>query len=498
MDKDYKTIAISEYSPFIFLRATKTEIEELKNNDKVFKIGLAHIEPITEYYSASDDFNDSFDSSGGINSNVTVNQNSTYVTRTNIVKSAGVTGTGIKIGQIETRVPNTSNPYLVGHSITKKDDCSLVDSHATEVAGIMVGSTGVAPNASLYSACLFRNYNDTDSNVVSNFVSGINWLISKNVDIINMSARTELNVYEYDTTARWLDAIIYMNDVVFVGASGNEVYANTISSPNTAFNVLTIGSIDYTGTSFAQAAIEAYKSDFSSYTTEAVSGAGAKIVNKPEIVVPGEDINYTGVYGGGVDGTSFSAPLVSGAAALLMQNNAAARNDFTLVKAVLSATARPIDGYYNNYSVSDPNWGKIYYNYHEKVGLGILDTKAAYDLLSWGQYRTSTVAVGTSNSYIYNNTLGNGMDVRVAIAWSKPNTATSINNISYGSDQMADLDLQIIGPNGEKIVKSISTYDNIEWIRFTTNNGYGQYKFKVINWDAYGNTIPTKFSMAWW
>lgn len=91
------------------------------------------------------------------------------------------------------------------------------------------------------------------------------------------------------------------------------------------------------------------------------------------------------------------------------------------------------------------------------------------------------------------------MDVRVAITWSKPNTATSIDNITnHGTDKVADLDLHIIGPNGEQIAKSRSTYDNVEWVQFVTAQGYGTYKFKVVNFATNGNSVPTKVSMAWW
>lgn len=46
--------------------------------------------------------------------------------------------------------------------------------------------------------------------------------------------------------------------------------------------------------------------------------------------------------------------------------------------------------------------------------------------------------------------------------------------------------------------KSISSYANVEWVNFVTAQGYGTYKFKIINWDSRGNSVPTKVSMAWW
>ena len=181
-----------------------------------------------------------------------------------------------------------------------------------------------------------------------------------------------------------------------------------------------------------------------------------------------------------------------------MQKVPATKNDFQSIKVALFVTARPMNGYGKQTGVSD-GFPLTYYHYNDEVGLGLLDTKAAYDLLRWNQYRNFTVTGGSQDSYTFYNTLSNGRSVRVAITWSKPNTGISFSNITnYGTDNVADLDLHILGPNGDKVVLSGSAYDNVEWVDFTTNSGYGAYQFKVVNFATNGNYVPTKVSMAWW
>lgn len=174
------------------------------------------------------------------------------------------------------------------------------------------------------------------------------------------------------------------------------------------------------------------------------------------------------------------------------------KNDFQAIKVALFVTARPMNNYPKTTGSSD-GFPVTYYHYNNETGLGILDTKAADDLLRWGQYRSFNVTGGSQDSYTFYNTLSNGKNIRVAITWSKPNTASSYSNINnYNTDIVADLDLHILGPNGVKIVQSGSAYDNVEWVNFVTNQGYGAYQFKVVNFTSNGNYVPTKVSMAWW
>lgn len=116
----------------------------------------------------------------------------------------------------------------------------------------------------------------------------------------------------------------------------------TLTIPSTAGRVISVG---------------AYNSRYMSYAD--FSGRGyTRVVNavKPDLAAPGVDIRTTAVGGGYVNrtGTSFAAPFVTGAAALMMEWGIVRGNDPFLygekVKAYLRKGARPLLGgeYPNN------------------------------------------------------------------------------------------------------------------------------------------------------
>lgn len=476
LEGDYDITYVSQFSPFIFMNVNKDQLQKLIENESVNTINYISDEPLVLDYE---------------NSSITraaIQNNAITATRINVVKNAGKTGSGIRIGQLELSNPNTSNSTLSGKSITKRTtNCSTASdsvTHATEVAGIMIGSNGVAPSASLYSACTTSQ---------SDFASAVEWLINQNVDIINMSAGFSKG--GYTSLDRWIDAITYMHDILFVKSSGNNsTPKNNVTSPGYSYNSFTVGNLNYTGSSYVDAmnASRAATSCYSEYGYLTLN-------NTPDLVVPATNVNYTNAYNGATSGTSFAAPLVAGANALLMQQSSSAKNNFLVAKAAIFASSRPLNNYPKKRNDGSGGFNIVYNHINNEVGVGMLDTKAASDLLSWSQYRTSTINVGDANTaYVFNNTLGNGMDVRVSLTWSRPVNCSSFDNCTGSSDRAADLELWIIGPNGEQIAKSNAEFDNVEWLNFVSNSGYGTYKFKVINWNSNGNQSATKFAMAWW
>lgn len=123
----------------------------------------------------------------------------------------------------------------------------------------------------------------------------------------------------------------------------------TLTIPSTSSRIITVGAYD--------SLINAY-ADF--------SGRGSRMLPylKPDLVAPGVNI-VAPVPGGGyspVTGTSFAAPFVSGAAALLMQWGIIKGNDPYLygekVKAYLRRGAQPLQGY-GEYPNEDVGWGKL-------------------------------------------------------------------------------------------------------------------------------------------
>ena len=111
----------------------------------------------------------------------------------------------------------------------------------------------------------------------------------------------------------------------------------TLTIPSAAFRVISVGAYNSRTLSYA---------DFSGRGFLDVRGVG-----KPDLAAPGVNIHTTQAGGGYTDvtGTSFAAPFVTGAAALLMEWGIVRNNDPYLygekVKAYLRRGARPLPGF---------------------------------------------------------------------------------------------------------------------------------------------------------
>lgn len=118
----------------------------------------------------------------------------------------------------------------------------------------------------------------------------------------------------------------------------------SLTIPSTAAKVITVGAYDFIYDSYADFSGRGYAD-----TSRTVGVVTAGLV-KPDLVAPGVDISAPDVYGGytSVTGTSFATPIVTGAAALLMEWGIVQGNDEFLygekVKAYLRAGAQPLRG----------------------------------------------------------------------------------------------------------------------------------------------------------
>lgn len=118
----------------------------------------------------------------------------------------------------------------------------------------------------------------------------------------------------------------------------------TLTVPSTAAKVITVGAYDPVYDTYADFSGRGYAD---STRTIGVAAAG---LTKPDLVAPGVNIQAPDVYGSflPVTGTSFATPIVSGAAALLMEWGIVRGNDPFLygekVKAYLRKGARPLRG----------------------------------------------------------------------------------------------------------------------------------------------------------
>jgi len=226
--------------------------------------------------------------------------------------------------------------------------------HGTFVAGVIAGSgsqsgnkyTGVAPRAEVLNV---RVSNDQGMSTESDVVSALQWVLDNkakyNIRVVNLSLNSSV-AQSYHTSP--LDAaceILWFNGIVVVVAAGNNGTATLYPPANDPF-VITVGATDDKATLSTTDDVVA---TFSAYgTTE--SGFA-----KPDLVAPGKNIigllpendklnmsaariaNRIDKTYFKMSGTSVSAPMVSGAVALLLQDEPNLTPD--QVKYRLKATA---------------------------------------------------------------------------------------------------------------------------------------------------------------
>ncbi|MDX6513087.1 MAG: serine protease AprX [Gaiellaceae bacterium] len=272
----------------------------------------------------------------------------------------GVTGAGIGIAVIDSGVTPRADfgDRLVRVTMPTQDGTKLDDGfgHGSLVAGIAAGQSpdgryvGVAPGATVYAVNIARD----DGVYTSDVIAGLRWVYlhrsETNVRVVNLSL-TQTAPSQY--TSSTLDAAVerlWKAGIVVVVSAGNLGPDSSLYAPGNDPFAITVGASDPNDT--ADPADDTL-APWSSYGETQAGYA------KPELVAPGRHIVSTvpglstlarvappeNMVANGylrINGTSFSAPQVAGAAALLLQQKPTLTPD--QVKWVLMRAARSLEG----------------------------------------------------------------------------------------------------------------------------------------------------------
>jgi len=226
-----------------------------------------------------------------------------------IVHNQGITGTGVKIAILDTGIDYThgdlNGNYKGGYDFVFNDEDpmddstgELINSHGTHVAGIIaaekngIGVVGVAPDAELYAV---KVLNGGGSGLGSWIISGLQWSVDNNMDIVTMS------IQGYTDMQSVHDAVdnAYNRGLLVIAAGGN-TNGGIVTYPAAYDSVIAV-----TATDFAN-----QRASF------------APIGPEIELAAPGVNI-YSTIIGGGYgirSGTSMAAPHVTGVAALILSS----------------------------------------------------------------------------------------------------------------------------------------------------------------------------------
>ncbi len=283
---------------------------------------------------------------------------------------AGITGTGVVLGNVEAGHVDAGNPTLdqSGRVLNQANPFTsfgvVPQRHSTQVSGVMVAENnattgaGIAFGAKLRSGQIATsfglggNFNITGNSLLYPLMvlgqSGVddNGVVTGNpgdrVDVINSSwggtdtsgANSVINVL-YDHLA--VNAGVTM--VVSSGNAGQG--SNTVGTPANSWNVIAVGA---TNTVLGMPTVTSFSSGgkVSSFN---LSGTRTK----PDIVAPGLSIVMPTLGSGftSSSGTSFAAPIVAASAGLLIDlgKSTGRSTDPRVVKAVLLNSATKLTGW---------------------------------------------------------------------------------------------------------------------------------------------------------
>lgn len=309
---------------------------------------------------------------------------------------------------------------------------------------------------------------------------------------------------------------------VFVGAASNngDEGPGNVASPYRNVNVIKVGALDISTGFKTAAAFSSYgPNDFyNPITGETVKGA----VSAVDISAPGTvyTVKQDGSLGN-VSGTSFAAPIVSSAAALMVSYSKEASmpddsRDARLIKAVLLNSASKTDGWDNgsrleSATVNGKTYGGVLstsqaLDYHS--GAGALNAEEA--LAQYGSFGETSFleSAGKGESVFYDFSAAANLEFAATLCW---NVGAEIDGVTYdGSGNVSaisaenshfsnlDLRLWYLGGGGEILVaQSVSEYNNVEHL-FLELEREGEYRLEVAFKDlVYGDAESETFAVAW-
>jgi len=374
-------------------------------------------------------------------------------------------GTGIGVAVIDSGIADHADLHgATGGSrvvysqsfVTGDNTTSDKFGHGTHVAGLIGGSgkgsgngngyaatyAGMAPNVNIINLrVLDQNGVGSDSQVIAAIQQAISLKNTYNIRVISMSlGRPVFESYTLDPVDQAVEAA-WKAGIVVVAAAGNDGRYGptngfgTVGVPANDPSVITVGA---TMTEMTNTRVDDKIASYSSKGPVAIDH-----IVKPDLVAPGNRLVSLRVPNSTLDvlypqyqvspstnavskyfvlsGTSMATPIVSGAVALMLQQNPSLTPD--QVKARLMKTAWKGVG---QYSSSSDSMGNFYNNEYDlfTYGAGYLDVNAALgntDLAS-GVALSPTAVVNRNGSITIANTVPDSTFAGSSVVWG----ATSV------------------------------------------------------------------------
>lgn len=494
----------------------------------------------------------------------------------------GYDGTDATVANIEAGHVWSDHETLghVNQMVNQSGVSGEVDRHATGTSFVMAGrptasaehQRGIAYNADLWSGAVATSWSGTPY-ALSFSISSSSYfntyrdamqtgldggVLTKTADIISNSYSLGGDETATTSFAIGIDAFANQNPetllVYSAGNSGGGNTSNSVSGPSAGYNVLTVGALDDNGGFVNPSSFSSFGPSDYEDPTQFVAAATAKRTTV-DIAAPGEHIGvayYGGQTGGNnvaslggsangpaggsdfydgfVAGTSYSAPVVAGGAALLydVSYDVFATNDFArdarVMKAILMNSADKTNGWDNGQVAHANGNGGVEtdQSLDYRTGAGRMNLETAYTNYTQGTsdvagtttgdlglvettgWDYGLVTQGTDNRYNIQERLAGGTTMTATLTWFRDRSITILNTTSDNSFDNLDLEIWMSDALGgsltELISVSFSTYNETEHLSFTLPET-GYYAI-VVEWDSeifdVGNDVNAEnYALAW-
>ncbi len=413
-----------------------------------------------------------------MSSNPATEQFATAVEADVAASQYGFDGTGIGVAIIDSGVashPDLNNANGVSRVVYSQSfvagDATTPDKfgHGTHVAGLIGGNgsssgtgngysatyAGMAPNVNIINLrVLDQNGTGTDSQVIAAIQEAITLKNTYNIRVINMSlGRPVFESYTLDPVDQAVEAAWQAGIVVVAAAGNNGRYAptngfGTVVVPGNDPSVITVGA--------AMTELTPTRADdqIASYSSKGPTTLDH--ICKPDLTAPGNRQVSLRVAGSTLDatypqyeigpssgtpmyyelsGTSMAAPIVTGAVALMLQQNPSLTPD--QVKARLMKTAWKGIG---QFTYSHDNWGNLYNNEYDlfTYGAGYLNVNAALGNtdVATGLALSPTAVLNANGTVTVTNTTPDSNFAGSSVVWG----ATSVvwgDSVVWGANTIS-------------------------------------------------------------
>ena len=340
-----------------------------------------------------------------------------------------LTGEDVVIGVLEPGIVDKNHSNFDNIDLTVRNEWYYIETvreHTTMVASVIAK---MCPDAKLLSVEIFGNA-----------VSEIDWMLDRNVNVINMSFGEENPTGNYSSDSAYMDYIVNTYKITIVASVGNNGEdTGYVGNPALGYNVIGVG---------ASSVVNPNVVYFSAY--KEINGP-----DKPNILAPGISINIEPFYY--QSGTSISAPIVTSCVALLMEE----RTDLTIHPEYVLALMM------NNGDRSD-----------EGNTIGLDDSAGAgrINFESMMTYINNIIPITNNSNSVYltrtfNVVLLHNQTIRATAAW------LSKANGNANGTSCTDYDLALIYKNNSTneeyvMIHSVQTYNPFETFTFTLSSEY--------------------------